>query len=53
MLPKYRAAVYLHYYEGYSAMEIGKLLGRNVNTVYTLLSRVRDQLRGALGGDEL
>lgn len=49
--PKYRDAVYLHYYEGYTAAEIGKLLGKNTNTVYTLLTRARDQLRKTLGGD--
>lgn len=36
---KYRDAVYLHYYEGYTAPEIGKLLGKNTNTIYTLLTR--------------
>jgi len=49
--PKYRNVVYLHYYEGYTAAEIGKLLGKNENTVYTLLSRAKGQLRDALGGD--
>lgn len=49
--PKYRDAVYLHYYEGYTAAEIGKLLGKNTNTVYTLLTRAREQLRKTLGGD--
>ena len=49
----YRDAVYLHYYEGYSAVEIGHLLHKNVNTVYTRLARARDMLRSALGGDEL
>lgn len=48
---KYRDAVYLHYYEGYTAAEIGKLLGKNTNTVYTLLNRAREQLRETLGGD--
>ena len=48
---KYRDAVYLHYYEGYTAAEIGKLLGKNTNTVYTLLTRAREQLRNTLGGD--
>lgn len=48
---KYRDAVYLHYYEGYPAAEIGKLLGKNTNTVYTLLNRAREQLRETLGGD--
>ena len=51
-LPKnYRDAVYLHYYEGYSAPEIGQILGKKVNTVYTLLSRAREQLRTTLGGE--
>lgn len=49
---KYRDTVYLHYYEGYSAPEIGALLGRNTNTVYTLLNRARAILREKLGGDE-
>ena len=49
---KYRDAVYLHYYEGYSAPEIGDLLGKNTNTVYTLLTRARALLREKLGGEE-
>lgn len=48
---KYRDVVYLHYYEGYTAAEIGALLKENTNTVYTLLSRAREQLRETLGGD--
>lgn len=43
--------VYLHYYEGYTAPEIGRLLGKNVNTVYTLLTRSKELLRQKLGGD--
>ena len=35
---KYRDVVYLHYYEGYTAPEIGRILGKNPNTVYTLLT---------------
>ena len=46
---KYRDVVYLHYYEGYTAPEIAGLLGRNVNTVYTLLTRARQRLRETLG----
>ena len=46
-----RDAVYLHYYEGYTAPEIGKILGKNPNTVYTLLTRARQTLRDTLGGD--
>lgn len=48
---KYRDVVYLHYYEGYPAPEIGQLLGKNVNTIYTLLTRARKLLREKLGGD--
>ena len=48
---KYKDAVYLHYYEGYTAGETAKILGKNVNTVYTLLTRSRQMLREKLGGD--
>lgn len=50
---KYKDAVYLHYYEGYSAVEIGKILQKNVNSVYTLLNRARQMLKQALRGGEL
>lgn len=48
---KYKDAVYLHYYEGYSAAEIGKILGKKENTVYSLLSRGRGILKEKLGGE--
>lgn len=48
---KYRDVIYLHYYEGYSAPEIGNILGKNVNTIYTLLARSRQMLREKLGGE--
>lgn len=48
---KYRDAIYLYYYEGYSATQIGKILHKNQNTVYTLLNRAKKQLRQTLGGD--
>ena len=48
----YRDVVYLHYYEGYTAPEIARILGKNVNTVYTRLTRARGLLREALGGDD-
>ncbi len=51
-LPKhYRDIIYLHYYEGYPATEIAKILNKNVNTVYTLLSRGRESLKETLGGE--
>ena len=49
---KYRDVVYLYYYEGYPAQQIGEILGKNVNTVYTLLTRAKKQLREILGGEE-
>lgn len=48
---KYKDAIYLHYYEGYTAKEIGTLLNKKENTVYSLLSRGRELLRLELGGD--
>lgn len=49
--PKYKDAIYLHYYEGYSAVEIAKILQKKENTVYTWLARGRELLRQQLGGD--
>lgn len=49
---KYRDVVYLHYYEGYTAPELGRILGKNVNTIYTLLNRSKRLLQEALGGGE-
>ena len=48
---KYKDAVYLHYYEGYTAPEIGRILGKKTNTVYTLLARARELLKEKLGED--
>jgi RNA polymerase sigma-70 factor (ECF subfamily) len=50
---KYRDVIYLHYYEGYSAVEIAGMLGKNENTVYTWLDRARKRLKEALGGETL
>ena len=49
---KYRKVIYLHYYEGYSAPEIGKILNKNVNTIYTYLNRGKQLLKTTLGGDD-
>lgn len=46
--PKYRAVIYLYYYEGYSSKEIARLLGRNPATVATQLRRGRTQLKDLL-----
>ena len=48
---KYRDVIYLHYYEGYTAAEIGRILGKKTNTIYSLLKRSRQMLREKLGGD--
>lgn len=48
---KYRNAIYLHYYEGYSAAEIAGILGKKENTIYTWLARAKDILRERLGGE--
>lgn len=48
---KYKDVVYLHFYEQYSAAEIGRILGKNVNTVYTHLARAKEMLKEKLGGD--
>lgn len=53
-LPKqYKDVIYLHYYEGYTASEIGAILGKKENTVYSLLSRGRGILKKELGGDSI
>lgn len=49
---QYRVAIYLHYYEGYTAPEISKLMRKNVNTVYTLLNRGKMMLKEALEGEQ-
>jgi len=49
---KYKTGVYLYFYEQYSAVEISKLLEKNVNTVYTLLARAKTMLKERLGGEE-
>lgn len=45
---KYKDVIYLYYYEEYSAEEIGQILRKNKNTVYTLLNRGRQLLRSSL-----
>ena len=44
----YRNAIYLHYYEGYTAAEIGRMLGAPANTVLSWLRRGRAQLQTML-----
>lgn len=49
---KYKDAVYLYFYEQYTAVEIGKMLGKKVNTIYTLLARAKSMLKDKLGGED-
>ena len=44
----YRNAIYLHYYEGYTAAEVGRMLGAPTNTVLSWLRRARAQLQTML-----
>ncbi|MBS6218188.1 MAG: sigma-70 family RNA polymerase sigma factor [Clostridiales bacterium] len=46
--PKYRAVIYLYYYEGYAAKEIAQMLGEHPATISTQLSRGRSRLRTLL-----
>ncbi|MBQ9664187.1 MAG: RNA polymerase sigma factor [Oscillospiraceae bacterium] len=48
---RYKAAIYLYYYEGYSVKEIASMLRQPSNTVKTRLSRARKLLKNELGGD--
>ena len=43
--PKYRAAVYLYYYEDCSVQEIAAAMGANPSTVQTWLMRARGKLK--------
>lgn len=45
---KYKDVLYLHYYEDYSAPQIADILHKNVNTIYTLLSRGKQLLKPLL-----
>ena len=48
---KYRIALHLHYYEGYSLAEIGRMLHCSVSTVGSRLTRGREKLKMRLGED--
>ncbi len=48
---RYKTAVYLHYYEGYTSVEIARLTGQKPATIRTWLSRARAELKQKLGGE--
>lgn len=45
---KYRDVIYLHYYEGYTLNQIGKILHISPNTAGTRLRRARERLKNIL-----
>ncbi|MEA4888929.1 MAG: sigma-70 family RNA polymerase sigma factor [Clostridiaceae bacterium] len=50
--PQERTAIYLFYYEGYSAQEIAGMTSSKTNTIYSHLHRARKRLHKKLGGFE-
>lgn len=51
LTPKYRAAVHLFYYEGYTAEEIARMSGEKLSAIHTRLTRARTQLRELMKGE--
>lgn len=51
LAPKYRAAVHLYYYEGYSTEEIAQMANEKPSTIRTRLTRARAQLRELMKGE--
>jgi RNA polymerase sigma-70 factor (ECF subfamily) len=50
--PKYRIAIHLFYYEGYSLKDISELTGQKEATVRSHLTRARQKLRSVLKEDD-
>jgi RNA polymerase sigma factor (sigma-70 family) len=50
--PKYKMAIYLYYYEGYSTVEIAEILRKNPSTIRGYLHNGRKILKIELEGDE-
>jgi len=49
--PKYKTAIYLYYYEGYSTVEIAKILGKKESTIRSHLHTARKLLKMEMEGD--
>lgn len=49
---KYRMVLYLHYYQGYTALETAEILGKNSSTVRTWLVQARGKLKEILEVEE-
>ncbi len=53
LLPdKYKTAIYMHYYEGYSCVEISNILQVPENTIYSYLHKGRKKLKEMIEGEE-
>lgn len=49
---KYKTVIVLHYLEGFSAVEVSKMLGLSQSAVKMRLSRGRDLLKNLIDGEE-
>ena len=49
--PKYKTPIYLYYYEGYSTVEIARILKKKESTVRSWLHKGRNLLRMEMEGD--
>ncbi len=49
---KYKTSIYMHYYEGYSCIEIAKLLHSKENTIYSYLHKGRKMLKDMIEGEK-
>ena len=49
---RYKAAIYLYYYEGYSSAEIAEMLKKPQSTILNHLSEARKLLRGVLENEQ-
>jgi len=50
---KYKTAIYMYYYEGYSTVEIAKILGKKESTVRGYLHTGRKLLKIEMDGDDI
>ena len=48
---KYKTVVYLYYYEGYSSVEISRILSKPQSTIRNHLHEARNLLRTKLGNE--
>ncbi|MDO5293698.1 MAG: sigma-70 family RNA polymerase sigma factor [bacterium] len=50
--PNYKLVIYLHFYQGYSLVEVADIMGKNQNTIRTYLFRAKKQLKTILEKEE-